>query len=236
MKISLEDWRNLENCKCGGPLFKFQNTSKNVFVVKCGYVKENFEIEPITKKWIWVPCKKQPCKFLEEFHGTLPVFEEKIEIIKKINTINPHQTLYDTLDRLFRFVLIEPKKGVLQEIDLLVKYKLRRIPRRIYYFPTAGPFMEISHKETLQDYRKRIFSREIVDFSIPKKINTNNFIEEDLSELEESDIETDHEVSDDDEQEEEEEPESELPVDSDREGSEVYDDYEDNDDFCDYND
>ena len=65
---------------------------------------------------------------------------------------------------------------------------------------------------------------------------SHNFIEEDLSELEESDIETDHEVSDDDEQEEEEEPESELPVDSDREGSEVYDDYEDNDDFCDYND
>jgi hypothetical protein len=204
--------------------------------MKCGIVKEVFDVDPITKKWIWVKAKKQQCKFNATYHGERPVFEQIPKKNKIIFFENPHKKLHNDLKRLFRFVLIDPKKSVLQEIDIIVKNKLFRIPRRIYYFPTAGPFMEESHREPLQDFHDRIFSREIIDKSykiVKNKIQESELEELELeeSELDESDVES--ETEEVEETEVESEPEEII---SDAEGSEVYDDYEETEDPCDYDD
>jgi hypothetical protein len=206
--------------------------------MKCGIVKEVFDVDPITKKWIWVKAKKQQCKFNATYHGERHVFDQIPKKNKIILVENPHKKLYNDLKRLFRFVLIDPKKSVLQEIDIIVKNKLFRIPRRIYYFPTAGPFMEESHREPLQKFHDRIFSREIIDKSykiiknnISESINSESELEETESDIEESDTE---EVIDS-EEELDTEPEPEEII-SDVEGSEVFDDYEETEDPCDYDD
>jgi hypothetical protein len=241
--ICFEDWISTDTCPCGGPVFKFHNVSKNTYVIKCGHIKEIFDVEPKTKKWIWVKSKKQPCKFNATFHGDKPIFEQ----IKKKTKItvfeNPHKKLYDNLKSLFRFVLIDPKSSVLQEIDLLVKNKLFRLPRKIYYFPTAGPFMKESHREPLQEFHDRIFSREIIDKSYKSKLNIQNNVPESIdseSELEESDSEEELDESETEELiDSEEEPDTEAEAEeivSDAEGSEVFDDYEEIEDPCDYDD
>jgi len=236
--VCFNDWISTESCPCGGPIFKYHNVSKNTYIMKCGIVKEVFDVDPITKKWIWVKAKKQQCKFNATYHGERPVFEQIPKKNKIIFFENPHKKLHNDLKRLFRFVLIDPKKSVLQEIDIIVKNKLFRIPRRIYYFPTAGPFMEESHREPLQKFHDRIFSREIIDKSykiiknnISESINSESELEETESDIEESDTE---EVIDS-EEEPDTEPEPEEII-SDVEGSEVFDDYEETEDPCDYDD
>ena len=234
--VCFNDWISTESCPCGGPIFKYHNVSKNTYIMKCGIVKEVFDVEPITKKWIWVKAKKQQCKFNATYHGERPVFEQIPKKNKIIFFENPHKKLHNDLKRLFRFVLIDPKKSVLQEIDIIVRKKLFRIPRRIYYFPTAGPFMEESHREPLQDFHDRIFSREIIDKSykiVKNKIQELELEELELedSELEESDVESETEEV----EEPDTEPEPEEIV-SDAEGSEVFDDYEETEDPWDYDD
>lgn len=49
-KINLCDWKELDTCTCGGPVFKYHMSSKNIYIVKCGYSKETLEIDQKSKK------------------------------------------------------------------------------------------------------------------------------------------------------------------------------------------
>ena len=238
-KISFEDWKDTDSCPCGGPVLKYHYSSKNMYVVKCGYVKETFEIDTKVnkKKWIRTKAKKQPCNFLSIFQGES--CEYHIEKDNKTVYVpeDPHKKLYNNLKSYFRFVFIEPRDTTIQEINLLVKNRLHRLPRKIYYHPKTGPFLVESHRETLQEYHDRIFSKEIIDKSVVNKPITIKTPTDQL-ELEEEFIESDDEKEESDE---ETEIETEAETSSDIESvieddQEVYDDdYDDEGDF-DYND
>jgi hypothetical protein len=171
-KISFEDWRYTDKCECGGPVFKYQDGQHNVWVVKCGHLKETLEIEPKTKKRVWVKTKKQPCGFCACHVGEEPVFVSKvIEKKKKVIKENPHKTLKKQLESLFTYLLIEVKDTFLQEIDLMVKYKLCRLPRQ--------------KNESILEYRNRIFSQQIIDKTCKRYIKytkkmaeSENFIQD----------------------------------------------------------
>jgi hypothetical protein len=226
--ITFKEWNETCTCKCGGPIFKYFHTGKNIYIIKCGYVKETFEIESKTtkKKWIWSKNKKQPCNFIGAVHGEVGKFPEPKQ---KTNTLksmeNPHKILYEQLKSLFSFVLIEPRESKIQEINLLVKNKLHRKPRKIYYYPTIGPFMRESHKESLQEYHDRIFSREIIDKSIIIIVNNVQLaeLEEEIIESD-SDIDSSSELEEGDSEDEIEEPENDINIDDDFE--EIYDEDE----------
>ena len=226
--ITFKDWEQTNTCICGGPVFKYFYTGKNIFIIKCGYVKETFEIESktIKKKWIWSKTKKQPCKFIGAFHGEVGKFPEPKQ---KTNTLksneNPNDILYKQLKSLFLFVLIDPRESKIQEINLLVKNKLHRKSRKIYYYPTIGPFMMESHKEPLQEYNDRIFSREIIDKSVNNYVQKEPIVELDEEIIEtDSDLDSSSELEEDDSEDEIEDTETEINIDDDFE--EIYDDDE----------
>jgi hypothetical protein len=152
----------IDECKCGKNPFRYHDVTHNVYVLKCSTTKEQFDIK--TKSW--VPSKKPPCDLFCKYYGERPVFEEiKNIIIKKSQQLkNKDQVLEEKLRRLFQFVFVSRHSATLDEINILVQYSLLQEPRKIYYYPSPG-HMRISHYETLEDYRDRIFSKKIVDRS-----------------------------------------------------------------------
>ena len=48
--VTKEKYHSFDQCKCGGPIFKYHDTTKNIFVGKCGYFSKVLDIEKETKK------------------------------------------------------------------------------------------------------------------------------------------------------------------------------------------
>ena len=164
--ITKEQYDSIEECNCGGPVFKYHNTSKNVFVAKCGLYKEIIELDKKTKKMSFITPKKPACNWEVMYNGPRPIF---VEINKKLNKSveknikSPDEQLEEKLKLLFRFLYVSNHTSTLDEINLLVKNNLLREPRKTFWFPTTGLFMRMSHKESFEDYEKRIFSKKIID-------------------------------------------------------------------------
>jgi hypothetical protein len=160
--LTKKDFFQIDECNCGKNPFRYTDVSKNVYVAKCPLMKEEYDIKTKT----WISSKKQPCNFYCKYYGPRPVFEEvKNTLIRKANVIQDKNVLLEQkLRLLFRFVFVSRHTATLDEINILVKNSLRREPRKEYYFPSPG-HLRISHYESLEDYRDRIFSKKIVDLS-----------------------------------------------------------------------
>jgi len=153
----------IQECHCGKHPFKFHNSSQNIFIAKCNFTNDEFDIK--TKQWN--TSKKQACDFYCEYHGSRPIFKEITKaIVNSVKIPDKDIALEQKLKLLFRFVFVSNHVATLDEINILVKNKLKREPRKIYCYPSIG-HMRISHYETLEDYRDRIFSKKIVDLSEP---------------------------------------------------------------------
>jgi len=166
--ITKKQYDSIDECNCGGPVFKYNDTSRNIFVIKCGYFKKIIEINKQTKKKIWIAPKKTDCSWKCIYNGERPVFQE---INKKINNfvecknINVHKQLEEKLKLLFKFLYVSCHSTTLDEINILVENNLLREPRKKFYYPSIGPYMRVSHIESYEDYEKRIFSKKIIDMS-----------------------------------------------------------------------
>ena len=79
--LSKEDFFDIEECECGKPVFKFHNTSKNMYVMKCVNTPQEYDLK--AKKW--VASKKQPCKMYNVYKGEPVVINQikKKEIPKE---------------------------------------------------------------------------------------------------------------------------------------------------------
>ena len=167
--ISKKKYDSIEECNCGGPVFKYHNVSKNVFMVQCGYHKKVLDIDKTTKKKVWIVPKKVSCGWKCMYNGERPVFEEinknlitYVDIKKQKNI---HEKLEDKLRILFNFLFISNHSSTLDEINILVKNNLLREPRKTFYYPSIGHYMRVSHFESFDEYQERIFSKKIVDLS-----------------------------------------------------------------------
>jgi hypothetical protein len=187
--ITKNQYNQINECKCGGPVFKYHDSSKNKFVVKCGYFKKVCEVDKITKERVWITPKKISCDWKCIYNAERPIFAEinkgLIKTIEIKNKKNIHEQLEDKLKILFRFLHVSTHSSTIQEIDLLVKNNLFREPRKTFYYPTTTLFMKESHKESFEDYEKRIFSKKIIDLSYkiipPKPVITNNYKNDTIS-------------------------------------------------------
>jgi hypothetical protein len=202
-EISLDDYNDYSECECGGPLFKYHDSTRNVFVVKCGYVKENLDMKTKT----WSKSKKQPCSFVNIHKSDSPDYNNLVlPQRERVLPENPHENLRENLESLFKFYKLAKKDITIQEINSLVKFKLNRKTRITYYLVTAGPVLMESHRESMDDYYSRIFSRPIINIpysrtttikNIPKKKNKSHFIETELnSDSGSEDTESEHSDSD----------------------------------------
>ena len=189
-EISLDDYNDYSECECGGPLFKYHDSTRNVFVVKCGYVKETLDMKTKT----WSKSKKQPCSFVNIHKSDSPDYNNLVlPQRERVLPENPHENLRENLESLFKFYKLAKKDITIQEINSLVKFKLNRKTRIIYYLVTAGPVLMESHRESMDDYYSRIFSRPIINIPysitknipkntpITKKKNKSHFIETELN-------------------------------------------------------
>jgi hypothetical protein len=79
---------------------------------------------------------------------------------------NPHERLRETLDSLFKFYFLAKKNITIQEINSLVKFKLYRKTRKVYYLVNTGLLLKESHREPMEEYYHRIFSIPIIDKNI----------------------------------------------------------------------
>jgi hypothetical protein len=157
---------DIVDCHCGKPVFKYHNTSKNIFILKCAYVKYEYDLK--TKKWSL--SKKQPCALFCVYHAERPILFKKVENVIVQITKFTEFTLEKRLRTLFRFLHVSNRTSTIQEVDLIVVNQLKREPRKVYYYPSIG-LPRVSHRESFIDYETRIFSEEIVDrseVSIPK--------------------------------------------------------------------
>ncbi len=153
--LTRKDFLELTECDCGKPLFKVTDTSRNISYARCNYVKEEYDI----KKHAWVPSKKQPCNFVRIYHGERPVFKEIQQAIKwKYNSV---YNLEKELRSLFSFLMVSNRTSTLDEINIIVRTKLKREPLK-KFFSEDGKF---SHYESYTDYRDRIFSEKIIEIS-----------------------------------------------------------------------
>jgi len=159
--LTKKEFIELDECKCGGPVFKFTNTSKNICVVKCGYITHEYD----TKKKEMVKSKRQPCNF---YRSTKPeiittskkVLTDNIEnITENMQNMNITQKETNKIEKelllLFNYLLISNKASTLQQINNIVKNKLNRKINTNY---SNDPKLE-----TYEEYNKRIFSRPIVE-------------------------------------------------------------------------
>ena len=208
--VTQKNFMEIEECFCGKKPFKYNDTSKNIFIAKCSQCKYEYDLK--IKKWI--KSKKQPCDFYCIYHGPRPVFQEIVNIIKTVpveKKISVDEILEQKLRLFFKFLYVSNHTSTLDEINLLVKNNLKRKTRIIYYFPTTARFMKESHRETFKEYETRIFSEKIVDRSIPVKtvpvkIKISQFIEDpDNDSIVESDVDLGEDLNSDfDELEEQE--------------------------------
>jgi hypothetical protein len=154
--LTRNDFFDIEECECGKPVWKYHNVSKNTHVMKCANTK--YEIDIKTRKWTL--SKKQPCNLYNVYHAERPIIAE---IKKKV--IIPYIKPLDfekRLQLLFDFLFVSNHSSTIQEIDLIVKNNLKREPRKTFYYPSIG-HLRVSHRESYEDYRDRIFSEKIVD-------------------------------------------------------------------------
>ncbi len=166
--ITKEKYDLIEDCECGGPVFKYHDTTKNVFVAKCGYFSKVMEIDKKTKKITWVDSKKPACDWICKYNGERPVFSEINSNLNKYiekTTKDPHKQLEEKLKLLFKFLYVSNHTSTLDEINVLVKNNLYREPRKTFYYPSIGLSMRVSHYEPFDEYEKRIFSKKIIDVS-----------------------------------------------------------------------
>jgi len=164
--ITFDQYKSIHECKCGGPVFKYHNSSKNTYHVKCGYFKKVLEISKETSKKVWVVPKKINCDWSSVYNGPRPVFKEINEkIIKHVekNQKDIHKKLEDQLKILFSFLIVSKNSATLDEINIIVKNNLLREPRRTFYLVSTGRFLRVSHYESFEEYRDRIFSKKIVN-------------------------------------------------------------------------
>jgi hypothetical protein len=169
--ITFEQYKSINECKCGGPVFKYHNSSKNTYHVKCGYFKKVLETCKETSKKVWVVPKKINCDWSSVYNGPRPVFKEINEkIIKHVekNQKDIHKKLEDQLKILFSFLIVSKNSATLDEINILVKNNLLREPRKTFYLVSTGRFLRVSHYESFEEYRDRIFSKKIVNHFIPE--------------------------------------------------------------------
>jgi len=159
--LTKKDFFEIEECKCGKTPFRYHNTSKNEFIVKCNTPPEEYDL----KSRKWTKCKRQPCDLLCAYYGERPIFEQiKKTLIRRANAQPDYnKVLEEKLRLLFQFVTISNHTSTLDEINILVKNNLKKEPRKTYYSPTTSYFMPVVGYETLEDYRDRIFSEKIID-------------------------------------------------------------------------
>jgi hypothetical protein len=163
------DYLDIDECFCGKKAFKYNDTSRNIFIAKCSQCSQDFDLK--SKKW--TKSKKQPCDFFCIYHGPRPVFKEIVNVIKTVSIekqVSPDKALEDRLKLFFKFLFVSNHTSTLDEINLLVKNNLKRKPRIVYYYPTTTSFMKESHRESFIDYQTRIFSEKIIDRSVPIKV------------------------------------------------------------------
>ena len=158
--LTKEQFNNENECKCGKQLFKYHNVSKNMFISKCTNTPEEYDIK--LKKWI--KSKKLPCDVYNIYNAERPIFKE----IENKKIIEPEvkdfdKELENNLRSLFKFLHVSNRSSTLDEINILVKYKLKKEPLKTYYSPTTTTFMKKCGTETFQDYQDRIFSEPIID-------------------------------------------------------------------------
>ena len=195
MFITKKQWCSIEECDCGGNVFKYHDTTKNVMVAKCGIFRKIIEIDPKTKKKVWIVSKKQPCDFNYQYLGSRPEYSNTILNIKNRNIFkdeavkfdatriipgpsiygikkkvlnyvkNDYNTIEERLKALFSFLVVSRYSSTIQQIDDIVVNNLKKEPRKTFYYPSTTPFMRVSHQESYQDYRDRIFSEKIIDRS-----------------------------------------------------------------------
>ena len=167
IEITLQEWLQAELCECGGPIFKYHDTTSNIYVLKCGLITEKLDIKTKTL----IKSKKQPCSFNIIHKGDKPDYSNlQIPVRKKQEKIDHNAILAENLESLFKFYFLAKKDITIQEINSLVKFKLNRNIRKIYYLVTAGPILKESHREPMEEYHSRIFSLPIIDRSIKKSI------------------------------------------------------------------
>ena len=179
--LTKNDFFKIDECYCGKRVFRYHNSSKNYYVARCSNPKEEYD----TKLKKWVNSKKQPCDFYCTHQGEPPIFLEtnKTVLIKKEQIIpDKNKTLEEKLKLLFQFVFVSNHTTTLDEINVVVLNNLKREPRKAYYYPSPG-HMRISHYESLEEYRDRIFSKKIVDLSyiveriVKPKEKTNDILQ-----------------------------------------------------------
>jgi len=164
--LTHKEFIEIDECKCGGPVFKFINTSKNISIIKCGYITHEYD----TKKKEMIKSKRQPCnyyrstkpeilntsqKHLTNVNKNIPCIENITENMQNMN-INKKETnkIEKELLLLFNYLLISKKVSTLQQINNIVKNKLNRKINTNY---SNDPKLE-----TYEDYKTRIFSRPII--------------------------------------------------------------------------
>jgi hypothetical protein len=213
--ISQKEYNEITECKCGGPVFKFINSSTNTLNIKCGYITQEYDI----KKKEMVKAKRQPCGWsistVNNNNTIQETITEKISTEKKDNNGPEEQLLL-----LFKYLFISKKQSTLMEINNIVKNKLLRKPE---YSLINNKIPDINEYEK---YRSRVFSRPIIErkpiiiYKNPKKptscsvivdqilkniknintnniiTNTNDFIEDYLDSESDSDKESDSDNSD----------------------------------------
>ena len=169
--LTKKDFFEIEECKCGKTPFRYHNTSKNEFIIKCNTPPEEYDL----KLRKWTKCKRQPCDLLCAYYGERPIFEQiKKTLIKRANAHTDYnKILEEKLRLLFQFVTISNHTSTLDEINILVKNNLKKEPRKTYYSPSPSYFMPIVGYETLEDYRDRIFSEKIIDRTTSEEITHN---------------------------------------------------------------
>jgi hypothetical protein len=169
--ITHDEYKSINECKCGGPVFKYHNSSKNTFHINCGYTKKVLEISKTFKK-TWIVPKKIDCEWRCVYYGERPVFNEINEkIIKYVDhSKDLDQKLEHKLKILFSFLIVSKNSATLDEINILVKNNLLREPRKTFYLVSTGRFLKVSHYESFEEYRDRIFSKKIIDFNKPEVI------------------------------------------------------------------
>ena len=158
VNLTKNDFDEINECDCGKNLYRYHDSSKNIYFAKCAYMKEEYDI----KKKTWITSKKQPCKTFICYHGPQPIFTE-IKKKEKVIFLPLKINLEESLKRMFNYLFLSTHSSTIDEINYIVKYQLNREPRKTFYFPTTPPFMKISHRESFQDYHDRIFSQKILD-------------------------------------------------------------------------
>ena len=78
-KISKNTWIETDYCKCNKQVFKYQDVSKNIFVIKCKTPSEEFDLKTKT----WNKSKKKNCGFFQVYYGEKPEYGEIVKKNKK---------------------------------------------------------------------------------------------------------------------------------------------------------